>query len=172
MKTCRKRNHQYSDNTPQCPECKKHTTKLWQINNADSCKVYNKKYLKKWQKANRTKTVEYVQKWRKENLELAKRREKLIKKKWLKNNKAISLARTNNKRADKLQRMPKWLSTQQRIEIQDFYVLAKELQWLSEEQLQVDHIIPLKGKHVSGLHVPWNLQILPRSINYQKSNKF
>ncbi len=76
------------------------------------------------------------------------------------------------KRANRSQRVPKWLSALQKQEIENFYWLARDLEMVTGEHYQVDHIVPLNGKTVSGLHVPWNLQVLPADVNLRKSNKF
>ena len=78
------------------------------------------------------------------------------------------------RRAKKLHAAPIWLTKEQHNENKEFYTLAQELQWLGNpiDPLEVDHIVPLQGENVSGLHVPWNLQILPQSLNCSKNNNF
>jgi hypothetical protein len=75
-------------------------------------------------------------------------------------------------RARKLKSQPSWLSKEQKKHIADIYAHAKDCERVSGEKYHVDHIIPLKGKTVCGLHVPWNLQVLPADLNTQKSNQY
>ncbi len=127
-----------------CSDCKKLSIK------SEKRKLYSKIYNEK----NKLKKREYQ-------------------KKYLKENKGKRNFWSSKRRALKHQATPKWLSKEQLKEMEDMYILAKDLQWLSDptDPLHVDHIIPLQGKNFCGLHVPWNLQILPRSLNSKKSNK-
>lgn len=75
------------------------------------------------------------------------------------------------RRTLQLNATPKWLSESQKAEIEYKYWLAKDLTAISGESYEVDHVIPLVNKVVSGLHVPWNLQVLPADLNREKSNK-
>lgn len=96
----------------------------------------------------------------------------LHQKTWALNNRHRKVSWQSKRRCSQLQRTPSWLTSEQNREIEQVYKEAKELQWLSNEPLEVDHIVPLQGKNVSGLHVPWNLQILPVSLNCIKGNRY
>ena len=80
-------------------------------------------------------------------------------------------AKTRQRKAAKLQRTPSWLSAEQIHTIEQFYWEAAEISKLVGEVYTVDHIVPLQGKIVSGLHVPWNLQIMSRSENSRQGNR-
>lgn len=63
---------------------------------------------------------------------------------------------------------PRWLTAEQREEIRQFYLRAKAF----GPDHHVDHIVPLRGRNVCGLNVPWNLQILTKAENIAKGNRF
>jgi hypothetical protein len=72
----------------------------------------------------------------------------------------------------KINATPIWLTAIHKAQIQEMYdvAIAKTMQIGIKHD--VDHIVPLLHDLVSGLHVPWNLQILTASENRQKSNHF
>jgi 5-methylcytosine-specific restriction endonuclease McrA len=69
-------------------------------------------------------------------------------------------------------RTPAWLSLDDFWIIQEAYELAETRTKLFGFAWHVDHVIPLRGKRVSGLHVPLNLQVIPAAENQRKSNTF
>jgi hypothetical protein len=72
----------------------------------------------------------------------------------------------------KLNATPSWLSSDDLWIIQEAYSLAKLREQITGVKWHVDHIVPLQGKTVCGLHVPWNLQVITASENCSKRNKF
>lgn len=68
-----------------------------------------------------------------------------------------------------LREIPQWADYDK---IAEFYELAVELEKKTGVVHHVDHIIPLRGKNVCGLHVHTNLQVIPASKNCEKYNKF
>lgn len=95
-----------------------------------------------------------------------------VKKKWEKKNKAKINRKTSVRRARKRRAMPDWLTPEHLAEIELAYDHAQQLTELTGVQYHVDHIVPLKGKGVRGLHVPWNLQVITAKENLSKHNKY
>ena len=60
---------------------------------------------------------------------------------------------------------PPWLTEKQKQEIKRIYRSRKEGE-------HVDHIVPINGKGVCGLHVPWNLQVITKEENIRKGNRW
>ena len=65
---------------------------------------------------------------------------------------------------------PNWLTEDHKFFIEEIYELRKLRTEATNVEHHVDHIVPLRGKDVCGLHVPWNLQVITATENLSKSN--
>lgn len=127
------------------------------------CKICNKayhrsraEYKREYYKKNKDKHIASVNRYRVNNLDKLKEAAKV----WSRNNRCLKSAYEAKRRAVKLNAtLPGYDA-----EIKEFYKNRPE-------DHHVDHIVPLQGKTVCGLHVPWNLQYLPEKENLSKSNK-
>lgn len=97
---------------------------------------------------------------------------KEIASRWQRNNKGKVNANTALRHTAKMCRTPAWLTEEDKLYIRCLYQLSSMRTRESDIAWNVDHIVPLQGKNVSGLHVPWNLQVIPASINFRKNNRF
>ena len=101
-----------------------------------------------------------------------KEQTRAAKKRWKERN----VGRVNASTAARKDRLrfatPKWLTDVQNLQIVAVYEESARLTKETGVAHHVDHIVPIRGKNVSGLHVPWNLQILTANENYLKNNKF
>ncbi len=138
---------------------------------SDECKNCKRQQDRDYAAKNREKAKQRASKWYYDNKEYALQKNKVYSIEWRKYNKDRHAAQENKRRALKLNATPKWLTGKQYKEIEAFYWLAKLQEELTDTKYHVDHIVPLKGKTVCGLHVPWNLQVLSAKDNLSKSNK-
>jgi len=122
----------------------------------------------KWHVDNPYKTNENKKLWAANNPQkLATKR-----KKWAQRNPDKVLAYAVENTLKRVKRVPTWLTKEDRQSIRKIYALAKELSAAYGFPWEVDHVIPLRGKTVSGLHVPSNLQIMPKFENRRKRNHY
>lgn len=134
-------------------------------------KSYEKlKKIPEWVVAHRKKTNEYRASVgrlpEKSNPEVKSRYKQTV------NGKAKVLANDGKRRAAKIKRTPVWLSSEEHWLIEQAYELAQLRTKIFGFSWHVDHILPLQGKLVSGLHVPENLQVIPGIENVRKANMY
>ena len=133
----------------------------------------SQEYTRSYYKANSEKILsdprsrERSLKWAKDNRE--KHNEK--NRKWSSLNKGYTASLSANKRAKKINATPDWLTGPQIAHIKRTYKLSALMKDITGVVYHVDHIVPLNGENVCGLHVPWNLQVLRADLNLSKSNK-
>lgn len=85
---------------------------------------------------------------------------------WIKHN-IENRFRSSISRAKKYNRLPKWANKEK---MKEYYKDAVLLCQNGDIKYEVDHIIPLNGNNVCGLHVENNLKIITREENLQKNN--
>ena len=125
-------------------------------------------YSRKWSASNKEKRNASVKHWRDRNPERVAEMNRKAGRNWSKNNKGARNAITMRRIASLIQRTPSWANFDA---IKKIYNLAAKITEETGIPHEVDHIIPLQGKTVSGLHVETNLQIITRTKNRAKHNR-
>jgi hypothetical protein len=87
---------------------------------------------------------------------------------YIADNPVKNLLRRNANRATLLKAVPPWFDAEA---VRSVYELAQEFR-SAGFKVHVDHIVPLKGRTVCGLHVFQNLRVCLAEVNIRKSNKF
>jgi 5-methylcytosine-specific restriction endonuclease McrA len=107
--------------------------------------------------ANKEAFLRRTKRWEENN----KEKRKLWLSEYYQKNKTKYRSRAARRRCQMRMATPAWVN------IEQLHFIYAEC----PEKHHVDHIIPISGKTVCGLHVPWNLQYLTASENIAKSNK-
>lgn len=159
-----------------CKLCAKQIRKEWSFSNHERQKItLAKNYL-----LNKDIRDADNKRWVSENIE--RRREiarnsnrkyperlRLSGLRWRTSNIQLIRYRYSQRRSLKLQRTPLWSNSG---EILEFYITAEGLGMITGVHYEVDHIVPLQSHLVCGLHCEANLQVLQRSENRSKSNRY
>lgn len=172
------RSEHYSKNKERLLDC----GKFYRTENKDKISNKQKEYYqenkeiilvkaKEYRESNSDKISEYQKEYASSNRHKLKKYLSTYIKKHRETNRDLYAAKDAKRRAAKLHALPKWLTAEQLEQIKELYTIAQMFKLYTGQEYHVDHIVPLQGENVCGLHVPWNLQVIPASENLSKSNK-
>lgn len=153
-----------------CRPCAAIASKAYYAKNADSIRARTNA----WKKSNKARVVAYMTAWRSENRDL----DRSITAAWRSANgermaeysrgrRAQSLASTRRRQAAKIERTPLWADHEENQRRYDWAAMISDHTGVPHE---VDHIIPLRGRSVCGLHWHGNLMVVTRAENRAKGH--
>jgi len=151
-----------------CHECSKelgreYRRKKW-AENKEEIKKASREYFHKNKPARLAAHKAYVAK----NYDAVREQQR----QYFKNNPQVSRFHGGTRRARKKMATPPWLKGDLLKQVKSIYSEATEISKVTGEVMHVDHLIPICGNGVCGLHVPWNLRILTRKENCSKRSEF
>ena len=169
----------------QCSKCYKTKELIMFPKRGNDCKACVADYMKEYRANNADHISQLKKSWTLKNIERVKANNKryasnnpekrrVARAKWRIANPQTINALTRNRRATKINRTPKWVDIEELWLIKEVYALATIRTKVFNFSWHVDHIIPLQGKDVCGLHTINNLQVIPgienvrKGINYAK----
>lgn len=149
---------------PRCKPCIAEYQRTYRINNAVRIAALKAA----WKEANKAHVEAKDRVYALANPE----KRTIARKKWIAANPGKDTAAKALNLQSRKRRVPTWLSDDDKWLIEQAYQLAALRTRLFGFSWHVDHVIPLNGKKVSGLHVPTNLQVIPGIENLRKHNRF
>ena len=160
--------------TRACAACAREKKHAWSAANPDKVNAQKRAYrsnnldkVKGWQSAEQKRNREAANVRNRRYAETHREQLKAKNKVWEAANPGKVLAKAAKRRAAELRAMPKWADKEK---IEKVYALAARFRSLGCD-FHVDHVIPLQGRNVCGLHVHNNLEIIEARQNRSKSNQ-
>ena len=154
----------------ECKSCHRARGAAWAAKNIDK----RREIALRWAKNNypklrankakqRAKDPLRMRKWSLENPE----RKAALNAEWKRRNKGKVTASTRMRQAAVLMATPAWADAEK---IETIYIEAAKMRAAGQD-VHVDHVVPLRGRTVCGLHTHHNLEIKPASVNASKGNR-
>lgn len=146
-------------------ETYKRRAKEWARENLEQ----KKRVDKAWRERNRERKAALDRGWYEANKDRKRAYDQEYRPQYYRDNKHMFAAQAAKRRARIANATPAWSDISD--DNSSHWRVARLLTRLTGEEFEVDHIVPLCGKTVCGLHVSWNLRVVRKSINRSKGNK-